>query len=75
MMKKKEIPPPQKLSANICKTALYLFIVNKLVLIYFTWFVYTFVNYKYNVLLKTDVVCLMSLGTFVTLSRYNDGTK
>ena len=39
------------------------FIVNKLNLIYFTWFVYAFVNYRYNVLLKRDDVCLMSLST------------
>ena len=44
------------------------FIVKKLNLIYFTWFVYTFVNYKYNVLLKRDDICLMPLSTFVTLS-------
>ena len=41
------------------------FIVNNLILIYFTWFVYTFVNYKYNVLLKRNDVCLMPLSTFV----------
>ena len=69
---KKETPPPEKVSANICKiaqifvTSLHLvdvlsvyvkkwiivFILNKLILIYFTWFVHTFVNYKYNVLLE-----------------------
>ena len=49
------------------------YIVNKLNLIYFTWFAYTFVNYKYNVLLKIDDVCLMLLSTFVTLSRFDEG--
>ena len=49
-----------------------MFIVNKLNFIYFTWFVYTFANYKYNVLLKRDDVCLMPLSTFVTLSRFNE---
>ena len=48
------------------------FIVNKLNLIYFTCFVYTFVNYKYKVLLKTDDMCLMPLSTFVTLSRFDE---
>ena len=38
----------------------------------FHLFVYTFVNYKYNVLLKRDNVCLMPLSTFVTLSRFDD---
>ena len=52
-----------------------MFIVNKLIIIYFTWFVYTFVNYKYNVLLKRDDVLLMPLSTFVTLSRFNDGKE
>ena len=52
-----------------------MFIVNKLNLIYFTWFVYTFVNYKYNVLLKRDDVCLMPLSTLVTLSRFDEGKK
>ena len=51
------------------------FIVNKLNFIYFTWFVYTFVNYKYNVLLKIDDVCLMLLSTFVTLSRFDEGKE
>ena len=51
------------------------FIVNKLNFIYFTWFVYTFVNYKYNVLLKRDDVCLMPLSTFVTLSRFDEGKE
>ena len=40
-------------------------IVNKLILIYFTWFVHDFVNHKYNVLLKRNDVCLMPLNTFV----------
>ena len=48
------------------------FIVNKLNLIYFTCFVYTFVNYKYKALLKTDDMCLMPLSTFVTLSRFDE---
>ena len=47
------------------------FTVNKLILIYFTWFVYTFVNCKYNVLLKRDNVFLMPLSTFVTLTRFD----
>ena len=51
------------------------FIANKLNFIYFTWFVYTFVNYKYNVLLKRDDACLMSLNTFVTLSRFDEGKE
>ena len=51
------------------------FIVNKLNFIYFTWFVYTFVNYKYNLLLKRDNVCLMALSTFVTLSRSDEGKE
>ena len=51
------------------------FIVNKLNFIYFTWFVYTFVNYKYNVPLKKDDVCLMPLSTFVTLSSFDDGKE
>ena len=41
----------------------------------FTWFVYTFVNYKYNVLLKRDDACLIALSTFVTLSRFDEGKK
>ena len=41
----------------------------------FTWFVYTFVNYKYNVLLKRNDVCLMPLSTFVTLSRFDEGKE
>ena len=43
------------------KKRIIVFIVNKLILIYFTWFVYAFVNYKYNVLLKRENVCLMRL--------------
>ena len=31
-------------------------IVNRLILIYFTWFLYTFVNYKYKVLLENGSV-------------------
>ena len=52
-----------------------MFIVNKLNLIYFTWFVYTFVNYRHNVLLKRDDVCLMSLSIFATLSRFDEGKE
>ena len=52
-----------------------MYIVNKLNFIYFTWFVYTFVDYKYNVLLKKDDVCLMQLSTFVTLSRFAEGKE
>ena len=52
-----------------------MFIVNKLNLIYFTWFVYTFVKYKYNVLLKRDDVCLMPLSTFMTLSHFDEGKE
>ena len=48
------------------------FIVNKLILIYITWFVHNFVNYKYNVLLKRDDVCFIPLITLVTLSRFVD---
>ena len=62
------------LSAYV-KKWIVLFIVNKLILIYFTWFVYTFANCKYNVLLKRDNVCLMPLSTFVTLSCFDDGKK
>ena len=40
-------------------------IVNKLILIYFTWFVHDFVNHKYNVLLKRNDAFLMLLNTFV----------
>ena len=39
---------------------------------YFTWFVYTFVNQKYNVLLKRDDVCLMPLSNLITLSRFDE---
>ena len=42
---------------------------------YFTWFVYTFVNYKYNVLLNRDDVYLMPLTTLVTLSRFDEGKE
>ena len=63
---KKETPHPKKISVII---------VNKLNLIYFTWFVYTFVNYKYNVLLKRDDVCLIPLSTLVTLSRFDEGKE
>ena len=52
-----------------------MFIVNKLNFIYFTWFVYALVSYKFNVLLKRDDVCLMSLSTFVTLSRFDEGKE
>ena len=51
------------------------FIVNKLNYIYFTWFVFTFVDYKYNGLLKRDNVCLMTLSTFVTRSRFDEGKE
>ena len=34
-----------------------------------------FVNYKYNVLLKRNDVCLMPLSTFVTLSRFDEGKE
>ena len=52
-----------------------MYIVNKLNFIYFTWFVYTFVNYKYNVLLNRDDVYLMPLTTLVTLSRFDEGKE
>ena len=39
-------------------------IVNKLILIHFTWSVHSFVNHKYNVRLKRDDVCLMPLNYF-----------
>ena len=39
-------------------------IVSKLILIYFTWFVHNFVNYKCNVL-KRNNACLMPLSTFM----------
>ena len=51
------------------------FIVNKLNFIYFTWFIYTFVNYKFNFLLKRDDVCLMPLSTLVTISRFDEGKE
>ena len=50
------------------------FIVNKLIFIYFIWFVYTVVSYKY-VLLKRDDVCLIPLSTWVTLSRFDEGKE
>ena len=40
-------------------------IVNKLILIYFTWLVNNFVNHKYNVLLKRNDVRLMPFNTFM----------
>ena len=49
--------------------------VNKSNFTNFTWFVYTFVNYKYNVLLKRDDVCLIPLSTLVTLSRFDEGKE
>ena len=42
-------------------------IVSKLVLIYFTWFIHNFVNYKCNVL-KRNNACLMPLSTFMCVS-------
>ena len=56
-------------SSVYVKEWIIVFIVNKLILIYFTWFVHNFVNYKYNVLLKRNDVCLMPLSTFVCVSR------
>ena len=56
------------------KNWIIVFIVNIFILIYFTWFVYTFVNYTYNFLLKRNDVDLMPLSAFVTLSRF-DGEK
>ena len=38
-----------------CEKVNIVFIVNKLILIYFSWFVYTFVNYNYNVSYKRCV--------------------
>ena len=35
----------------------------------------SFVNYKYNVLLKRNDVCLMPISTFVTLSRFDQGKE
>ena len=52
-----------------------MFTVNKLNFIYFNWFVNTSVNYKYNVLLKRDDVCLMPLKILVTLSRFDEGKE
>ena len=49
--------------------------VNKSNFTNFTWFVYTFVNCKYNVLLKRDDVCLIPLSTLVTLSRFDEGKE
>ena len=49
-----------------------MFIVNKSILIYFTWFVHNFANCKYKVLLKRDNVCLIPLSTFVALSRFDN---
>ena len=46
-------------------------IVNKLILIYFTRFVHNFVNHKYNVLLKRNDVCLMTLNTFVCVCVFH----
>ena len=53
------------------------FNVNKLNFIYFTSFLYTFVNCKYNFLLKTDDVCLIPLSTLVTLalSRFDEAKE
>ena len=64
----------RSLSAYV-KEWIIVYIVNKLNFIYFTWFAYTFVNYKYNVLLKIDDVCLMQLITFLTLSRFDEGKE
>ena len=49
----------------LCEKWIIVAIVNKLISIYFTWFVHNFVNHKYNVLLKRNNVCLMRLNTFV----------
>ena len=38
-------------------------------------YIYTFVNYKYNVLLKRNDVCLMPRSTFVTLLRFDEGKE
>ena len=40
-------------------------ILNKLILIYLTWFVHDFVSHKYNVLLKRNDVCLIPLNTLM----------
>ena len=65
----------RRVSACGKKKVKIVFIVNKLSFIYFTWFVYAFVNYKYSVLLKGDDVCLMPLSTFVNLSRFDEGKE
>ena len=57
---------------NDLSLSVYVKNICKLVLIYFTWFAYTFVNYKYKALLKRDDVCLMPLSTFLTLTRFAD---
>ena len=41
-------------------------------MICFGLYKYTFVNYKYNVLLRRNNVCLMPLSIFVTLSRFDE---
>ena len=64
----------RSLSAYVKKWII-VFIVNKLSLIYFNWFAYSFVTYKYNFLLKRDDVCLIPLSTFVTLSRFDEGKE
>ena len=84
IMEKKRVPLPKHYPQPFAKltkfswpslsgrqkwmTSVHQLSVNKLILIYFTWFVYTFVDYKYNVLLKRDDECLMPLNTFVTLT-------
>ena len=50
------------------KKSIIVVIVDKLIYIYFTWFVHNFVNHKYNFLLKRNDMCLMPLNTFVCLS-------
>ena len=63
---------------NDCSLSVYVkkriivFNLNKLNFIYFTWFVYTFVNCKYNVLLKRNDVSLIPLSTLVTLARFDE---
>ena len=64
----------RSLSAYVKKWIIVL-ILNILNFIYFTWFVYTFVNYKGNVILKRDDVCLIPLSTLVTLSRFDEGKE
>ena len=49
----------------LCKKWIIVFIVSKLILIYFTCFVHNFVNYKCKVLLHRNDVCLVPLSTFV----------